>query len=280
MKEKVLNLIKKIRSFFKSCLKFTKKVQHFTISFLKFLVKVLHFIGKILKFLFSLIKPILKTKWGKVIFTVLAISLVSFGGFKAFVHGKRIYEKKQCLKRMPWQTLEGITLCDTIWEAQKKVGGVIEYRSQWYDYSVDIVDINSDNKKYITTLGNSNGKIYAIMAEKRYVDNSPNYKTILQRLITKNGEPNISTNRKFFKDDIFEYRWCWGGCEREENKDSWTGYSIHCIENSQCLIFKFLSTLEKYTITIEAVNDLLNNELKEYRKQKWEIEKQQKANEF
>ena len=181
-----------------------------------------------MSFNMNFIKKILQNKKIKISFLIIAVILFSFIGYKVFtaisskleenrkIEARKI-EKAECLKKMPWQMLNGLTSCDNIFE----IGGYEDAERGRYiegSYSLRNYDgYDIDANKY--------GKIISIYPIK---NNKDNPEKLSKKLISVNGSGGSMTGKYYinYHDNGIHHTgsqktWCWGeNCHIENVNNS------------------------------------------------------------
>ena len=182
----------------------------------------------------NLVKNFFGNKKVKIVILVAAIGLASFVWYKAFVYGKKVVEKRKCLNETPWQTLEGITLCDSLLEAGYKTGSYFNTERYWVYGSgkVDVIRLNTSDKRYIIAGNEDGSSLYKVSVSKTYEGGIiPNHEHILKEVIKINNKPN--------KSKVGRYRgqWCWGDCYITHE---W----IRCKEEGSCFKLTYQGSVD------------------------------------
>ena len=233
----------------------------------------------------------------KLVIILLGIIFCTFIGYKGYVTvSKKIQdnnkikirkqEKEECLKKTPWQTLEGITLCDTIWEARKKMGnsGAIKKNFsndyKYYDLSVDNIDIRADRNGYL---------IYYIKTIRYDVE--PDYKKFFKKFVNINGKSFkiLSYSIDYYKNchvsnDLNKYKYrrertiCYGDCIVYSNECHKSFY--HNNEIKAQFRYTYEGSSNTHYLTLQMRNAEVAQENQDYIKRNNQRQKELKAKEF
>jgi hypothetical protein len=136
---------------------------------------------------------------------------------KMMARKNRLKEKNKCLKEMSIKQVdEEVTLCDTIWEAQKKVDGLVlwdetENKNTLKNFSIDIkhshfaytgVEIEADRHGKIYDI-----RLYGVLYEEASISDFE------KEVFAKYGQPDIKRNEQFFRPANYVTEHAWGDCK-------------------------------------------------------------------
>jgi hypothetical protein len=265
----------------------------------------------------------------KILCIIIAVSLVSFGGFKAFVVVRenieerkqekereikeereskererkaeiRRKEKEECLKKTPWQTMEGITLCDTIYEARDKMPsrGTMNYHD---DGSRSIYCVDCSGKKTYYIKADYNKKVYSVDIDKTYYD-KPDYLSILEKLKDVNSSIDMGQVKSSEWHDSWcngsrspllgvcegstehhnAKEWCFGDCKYAKQFSSGEWYDTECREYGKCFVYEYrYSTYDgRYTLSVRLYNNQRSQDQITHSHEYHEKEKRRKTSQF
>jgi len=189
---------------------------------------------------------------------IMAIFVVACDGNakddSAFNHSQSEKLKKaECIKKTPWMTLDGLTLCDTVWDIAKKRSGKVSYREGY--------DVSDDDG--VIAFGTFTGDVRQIEISS--------HQDIIKDLVKINGKYTLKKTITSKKYDYTRAGYCWGDCISEETGygSSYSGKRVICRENQgSCLVFEVERNIvgKLQNTSGYLINEKLSN--KYYRKKK------------